>query len=241
MRDFLRLIEQSELHPELVDRCGHKAVRYVRQTSEEALILKFARLVSLNSTLLSLVEMGRVMEQGIIQRSIEETNEDIYFIGLNLTEEEKSEKYEGMISEFWKEDYEDPNDPVGTRIGRAYSRRGIRSHINRALGQEDPSTADAVSRSVYEMYSGFLHGAAPQILEIYNYEDRRFETDGISGTNRHIDYVFDAQNSIYRSLLSMGVIGKAFGSESLFDLAIEERDRFERATGSDQIFKKSKG
>jgi hypothetical protein len=91
------------------------------------------------------------------------------------------------------------------------------------------------------MYSGFLHGAAPQILEIYNYEDRRFETDGISGTNRHIDYVFDAQNSIYRSLLSMGVIGKAFGSESLFDLAIEERDRFERATGSDQIFKKSKG
>ncbi len=237
LTQFLRSLETSELHPEIVDRAGHEAVRYVDLTSQEALILKYARLVSLTDTLLLLVEAGKVQEQGIIQRAIEEVNEDILYISLNVTGSAKSDKFDNYLEEFWKEDYADPSDPVGTRIGRGYSRKGIRSFISRALNQPDPSTADANSRSIYEMYSGFTHGAAPQILEIYNYDDQRFETEGIRGTNRHLDYIFDAQNSIYRALLSMGLIAKAFGSQDMFDAAIEHRNKFEELIGLDSILK----
>lgn len=235
---FLRTLESSPVHPEIVDRAGHEAVRYVKKSPEEALLLKFARLVSFNDTLLMLVERGKVLEQGTIQRSIEEANEDIAFICLNLTGQEESSKFRSFLKEFWKEDYADPANPVGSRIKRGYTqRKGIRSYINRALNQPDPSTADEIGRSIYEMYSGFLHGAAPQILEIYNFDEARFETSGITGTNRHLDYVFDAQNSVYRSLLSMGMIAKAFGSQELFDVALQHRDKFESLIGRANVVK----
>ena len=237
LANFLRTIEKTELHPEIVDRSGYQAVRYVKQVPEEALILKYAALVSLNGTLLMLMDAGKILEQGMIQRAIEETNEDICFIAINVTGTAKSEKFDTHLAEFWKEDYQDPSDPSGTQIRRGYSRRGIRAFINRSVGQTNPSTADAQSKAIYAMYSGYTHGAAPQLLEIYNYEKRQFEERGILGSNRHLDYVFDAQNSIYRSILSMGQISKAFGSEKLFEESIRHRDQFEELIGREFIIK----
>jgi hypothetical protein len=191
--------------------------------------------VSLNKVLLILITSGHVQEQGIIQRCIEETNEDIFFISANVTGTAKSEKFQRVLEEFWKEDYEDPNNPSGTLINRWFSRKGIATFLNRIFPSDDPEAADRASKVVNSMYSGFVHGAAPQILEIYSLSGARFQTDGLLGTNRHLDYVFDAKNSIYRSLCSTGIIGKAYGSEYLFDVGRAAVIKFERAVRMDGL------
>ena len=87
------------------------------------------------------------------------------------------------------------------------------------------------------MYSGFTHGAAPQIMELYDYEKGRFLPNGLLGTNRHLDYIFDAANSIYRTLLSAGALAKALGSEELLAIATQFKDRFLAEMGPEKIMK----
>ena len=159
------------------------------------------------------------------------------FLALAVTEGNRTEKHDRFLEEFWKEDYEDAGNPVVSRIPRAFSRKGIRPFVNRALAQEDPSTADAVSRTVFEMYSGFLHGAAPHITELYDEHAERFLVDGIATNERYIDYILDAQNSLYRSLLSVAVVSKAFGLKGELELAQSVIAQFVRDLGPEWILK----
>ena len=237
---FLSLTQKGYVRrPKIVDRSGHESVRFVNPTPEDAILLKFARLVSLNKCLVLLIDSGFVQEQCIIQRAIEETNEDIVFLSINVTDSGESDKFEAFLQDFWKEDYQNPSDPVGSRIGRGYSRKGIRPFLHRVFGSPNPSMADDVSRAVYEMYSGFAHGAAPHIFELYDFDAEIFLTNGLRGTNRHLDYVMDASNSIYRSMLSMKGVAKSFGSQQLLDLANQMIDEFVSRVGIENLEKQA--
>ena len=236
---MLRLFETSDIHPVVTRKNEDYTIGFRNNGPIEALLLKYALLVSLNETLILLLQVGKIFEQGIIQRSIEETNEDIAFIAMNVTGTAASSKFDAFLTEFWREDYTDPNDPAGSRVKSAYTRRGIQPFLNRSVKQPDPSTADAHAKAIYQMYSGFTHGAARQILELYNEHDRKFETRGMLGTNRHVDYVLDATHSIYRSLLSMGMIGKAFGIQEVVDRAISHRNEFEKAIGPSKVYRQT--
>ena len=223
--------------PAVIDRQGHESVRFVDPVPEDAVLLKFARVVSLNRAALLLCDNGYIQEQAIIQRAIEETNEDIIFLSVNITGSGNSGKFSSILDEFWKEDYENPSKPVETKIKRAFSRRGISAFLHRVFGQPDPSLADGVSRAIFDMYSGFTHGAAPQIMELYDFDNHRFLTQGLSGTNRHLDYVLDLTNSLYRTLLSAATLAKAFGSPELLELAMKLIQKFESDVGAEKLMK----
>ena len=238
LENFLGVLTTGYLKkPVEVDLCGHAAVRFDAPSAEDAILLKFARVVSLNRAMLLLMDRGFVQEQCIIQRSLEETNEDIMFYSVNVTGSGTSERFEGHLKEFWKEDYEDPNRPRETRIPRGFSRKGIAPFLHRASGLPDPSLADDVGRVIFSMYSGFTHGAAPHIFELYDFERKAFMTNGLLGTDRHFGYVLDGANSIYRSLLSASAVSKAFGSQELLELSKEVTQRFVDSVGMEILEK----
>ena len=240
LESFLSSVCRGYLNEaQVVDRSGHETVRFVTEQPCDAIFLKFGRVVSLCRALLLLSDHGFIQEQAILQRSIEETNEDIMFLSINITESGASEKFDRFLEDFWKEDCKDPNDPVGTTIKRGFHRGGITPFLNRVFDQANPSLADAVHHTIYSMYSGFTHGAAPQIMELYDLENKTFLANGLLGTNRHLDYVFDVANSIYRSLLSAGALAKSFGSKELLDVANGFTDRFVAEMGFDNVMKTS--
>jgi hypothetical protein len=236
---FLALVTNGYTNkPEVVDRNGHEVVRFVTASPCDAALLKFARVVSLNRAMLLLLDNGFIQEQAIIQRSIEETNEDIMYICVNITESGKSDKFHQHLDEFWKEDYEDPNSPMETRIPRGFSRKGITAFLNRVFGLPNPSLADEAHRVIFSMYSGFIHGASPHIMELYDFDKKSFLTNGLLGTNRHLDYVIDANNSIYRSLLSAAILSKALGSKELLKVAMTFVEGFEGEFAEGELKKK---
>jgi hypothetical protein len=232
-----RLIEADAPKPTEVTRGNHLAFRYMEPSAEAAIFLKLARLVSLVHGLELLIDHGRVQEQCILQRSIEETNEDIVFLCLSILGGEQTDRHAEFLTEFWKEDYSDPSDPVGSRIPRGYSRKGIRSYNNRALAQPNPSGADGAGRSIYEMYSGFLHGSAPHIMELFDENNGRFSSGSISGSVRFTDYILDAQNSFYRSLLSAAFVAKAFGLPDTLEFVQNEISAFIEQVGRENLLK----
>ena len=238
VEEFLGIVCSGYVNkPQIVDHTGHEAVRFVTKDPCDAVLMKFARVVSLCRAMLVLMDIGHIQEQAIIQRSIEETNEDILFFAINLGQSEKSPKFEINLTEFWKEDYEDPSQPTKTAISRGFSRKGIASFMHRVFGQTNPSLADEVHQAIYSMYSGFSHGAAPQIMELYDFENERFLTRGLLGTNRHLDYVMDGVNSVYRTILSARAVSKALGSAQLDQFACEMEQWFLTEVGEDKIWK----
>jgi hypothetical protein len=68
--------------PTETDVTGRPVFRYAEQLIEQAIFLKFARLISLLVALDLLIDRGLIQEQGVLQRAIDETDEDILFLGL---------------------------------------------------------------------------------------------------------------------------------------------------------------
>jgi hypothetical protein len=211
---------------------------YPEQNINQAIFLKFARLLSLLNALDLLIEYGFAQEQGILQRAIDETNENIFFLAVAVTNGEQTPLHEEFLSEFWKEDYSDPSQPVASRIPRGQPRRSkIRAFLNRIFGQANPSGADAVGRTISEMYSGFVHGAAPHIFELYDETSLQFSLNGIGQSIRFIDYVLDAQNAYYRSLHSGVMVAKALGFADVLTDVTSAMDEFRLQIGIENLEK----
>lgn len=136
------------------------------------------------------------------------------------------------------EDFTDPLNPIGSTTRRpTISRKRIRAFINRAQGQKNPSQADAVGRSLYFVYSGFVHGAATQISELFDHRTRRLRLSGLKDHERYLDYVRDAQNYFYRGLFSVAIAAKALGSVEVLSAVSIATKAFAGAIGIEDLEK----
>jgi hypothetical protein len=150
----------------------------------------------------------------------------------------RTELHDEYLKQFWQEDYGDASQPVATRIPRGQTRRSkIRAFLNRAFGQSDPSMADAVGALVHGAYSGFVHGAAPHLMELFDEGSRKFMLFGISRNIRRIDYILNAQNVFYRGLMSGAVVSKALGSEAVLADLASALEQFRAAIGIEELEK----
>jgi hypothetical protein len=121
-------------------RSGHFEVRYDDPTVELALFLKLARSISLLGALRIMVEHGRIQEQGILQRAIDETDEDILFLSSGH-QNGLEDIHHQFLEAFWAEEFKDPTKPMKHTRRESVPRRKIQAWNNRQLDVPDPSTA----------------------------------------------------------------------------------------------------
>jgi hypothetical protein len=97
-------------------------------------------------------------------------------------------------------------------------RRKIQAHLaKREESGLDPSTALEFNRTISKTYSGFVHAASPQIMDMYGGNPPHFHVNGLLGTERHEEYRDDLWNYFYRSIIAFGIAAKAFGDQTQFD------------------------
>ena len=98
------------------------------------------------------------------------------------------------------------------------SREKIRAFNSkdRGVGYDQSSTIE-VHRTIGKVYSGYLHGASPQIMELYFGDPACFHLSGGIDSPFCIDHKEDLLNYYYRAILSFSFAAKAFSDEPLFD------------------------
>lgn len=211
--------------------------RYAEQTIEQALIQKLARIISGLRAVDVLLIHGYVQEQGVLHRTLDELNEDIMFLTVAITNDQVTELHERYLKAFWEEEFDIPDDPVGSTQKRdTPPRKKIRAYITRTLGEGidlDPSKQHALGETLSKTYSGFVHGASPHIMDMCGGDPPRFHLSGMKGTVRIDESVDDAWNYFYRSLLSVMAVTKALGDKVLLDALYQYRAKFERDSGKD--------
>jgi len=178
----------------------------------------------------NLHNFGLYQEQGVLQRTLDELNEDITFLAFGLCQEQTlPDLHSRYLEAFWQEEFSEDEAGVFS-VGRVYPpRRKIRNYINK-FTTGDPVLAKRHSDTISKMHSGFVHGASPHIMDMCWGEDALFQLDGMAGTPLEATYRQNLDNNLYRATISVGFTAKAFGDADLFREVTEILSQLERVS-----------
>ncbi len=207
--------------------------RYTERTIEQAIVQKLARLISGLHAARILLDHGLFQEQAALQRMLDEFREDVMFLSYAATRNDVTDLHREYLAAFYEEEF-DHEDPLrATQRRPMVPRRRIHAYISRIEGTDvDPSTGVAVSRTLSKAYSGFVHGASPQIMDMYLGNPARFHVAGMLGTPREDDHRHDFWSYVYRGICTFGLAAAVFGDIALLEAIRRYRDEFEQRSGA---------
>lgn len=233
MENTLRVFESRVPPPELKKLRDGIMYRYKDKGVHQALVQKLARVVSGLHAARVLLANGYVQELGALQRMLDEFQEDISFLAFGVVYRDASDLHKRYLKYFYQEEFDENGHPLCTSEDRpSIPRKKIRAYLARiATPALTVSQRVDLSKTISKVYSGFVHGASPHIMEMYGGSPPRFHVSGMLGTPRIEHHANDLWNYFYRGILSFALVAKAFGDESLFDSIRAYRDHFESVSG----------
>ena len=201
--------------------------RYAEQTIQQAIVQKLARMISGVHAVETLLDRGLFQEQGMVQRFVDEIQEDVWFLSLAIINNDVTRRHEEYPTYFYAEEFRDPNDIVESHTSRpTVARDKIRAYVNQYSG-DDAARGNKVGKVLTKAYSGFIHAASPHIMDMCVGYIARFDIDGQCRVLRRAEFERDAMNYFYRGILAMAVAAKAFNDDELFASLLPEAKRFE--------------
>jgi len=213
--------------------------RYKEKTIQQALIQKLARMISGLHAARLLCEHGLLQEQSAVQRMLDEFHEDIWFLAFGIINKDITSVHQEYLDAFYKEEF----DPATGKpfLDRPMLRRQkVRAYLARLPQQaSDPSTAVMQSHAIHSAYSGYVHGASPQIMDMYGGNPPRFYIHGMAGTPRHELHRYDLYNPFFRAILSFAIVAKAFGDEEMFQDLSAYHLEFDKLSGRNEASQNS--
>lgn len=207
--------------------------RYENKGIHEAILQKLARYISGLNAVAVLLTTGYVQEVNVIFRTLDEIQEDIFFLASAETNDARTERHTQYLDAFY-------SDSVFSRVEGSLDipkpnlvpRKKIRAHTMNAMGQGiNVSQALSASESVSTAYSGYVHAASENIMEMHGGNPPRFHINGMRGTPRVTECAASAENYIYRGLMATTVVAKAFGDAALVKTLYEFMAQYESANG----------
>ncbi len=214
--------------------------RYVEQTIHQAILLKLARTISGLRAALVLLENGFVQEQAVMQRVLDEMGEDIIFLVYAVANDRVTELHERYLEAFFQEEFDPAVAPTDSPQKRPMiPRKRIRAYLaaveGKASNQQgktlNPSDGVKLSKTLSKAYSGYVHAAAPHIMDLYGGNPPTFHLEGMLGTPRFSEHADDLWNYLYRGLMAFVAAARAFGDKECADFVYENLKRFEGASG----------
>lgn len=229
---FQRL-EQQVPPPQQVPFRDGFVFRFVEKSLEQALLLKLARVVTGLKAVDILLASGLLQEMAATCRMLDEIGEDISFLAAPLTNDEVTDLHERYLRGFWAEEFPDSDNTLARHEKPDTPRRSkIQGYVQRVLNPTDnPSRIFDASQALGSTYSGYVHASAAQVLDMYGGDPPRFHIEGMLGTPRMNDHVYDAWNYFYRGSVAAIVVARAFGDSPLSKTLGEYHDRFLEASG----------
>lgn len=206
--------------PELGKLNDLPAFRHRQQDDLLMGYLKCVRLCSLNNAVLVLLNAGHVYEAFIIVRCIDESVEDIFYLSrARGAGDALSDDQLQMVREFYQEEFGQPHDPLNTSAARnRVKREKIQAAIAADVGGPlNPHDSKQSAKVIQRSFSGYVHGAYPQIMETYGVSGGvgRFFTHGLAGTPRMGECLDVLLYSVYRAILAVRVVAKRCGSSEI--------------------------
>jgi hypothetical protein len=223
LEEAFRRLEEQVPPPVKKDYKDGFILQYVEQTPQQAMLQKFARLISGLHSLRLLLVSGFLQEMGVIQRTLDDFEEDILFITLAVVNDDMTERHRQYLEYHWIAEKEETRENRGQ-----VPRKHIRAYVAKHSG-DDPSSMIAAGRKVYKGYSGFVHGSSDSIIDMCTTDPPRYLLGGMLESPLYSDHQDDIWNYMYRGLVASTYIARLFGDEALWNKRYRSLKDFEKA------------
>jgi hypothetical protein len=226
-------MERNITPPKRVPHRNSFVYRYASKGIREALLQKLARSISGLNAVAVLLTSGYVQEVGVLFRTLDEIHEDILFLATAETNTAKNERHEQYLQAFYADAiFSRREGSLEIPKPNMVPRKKIRAHTINTLGQGiNTSQALAAGESIGTAYSGYVHAASENIMDMYGGDPPHFYLRGMNGTPRISACARDAENYIYRALMTTIVVAKAFGDRWLVDELYKFLSAYESVNG----------
>ena len=233
MTRAFRRFETVIAAPQRVAHRDSFVFRYANKGIYEALIQKLARNISGLNAVAVLLTSGYVQEAGVLFRTLDEIQEDIFFLATAETNNAKTERHQKYLDAFYAGVvFSRPEGSLEILKPNVVPRKKIRAHTFSVLGAGvNVSQALAASESLGTAYSGYVHAASDNIMDMYGGNPPHFHLNGMLGTPRIDSCANDAENYVCRGLIATVVVAKAFGDQPLVQELYEFLGQYEAANG----------
>jgi hypothetical protein len=208
-------------------REGGYVFRYEQQSLEQAIVQKLARIVSgLRASHLTL-EGGFFQEAAILQRTVDEAQEDVLFLAYGRLTGQWRGIHEKYLENFWQD------EPVSKVAVRRPEIRDYLAEIEGSLTQRDARAALKPIKDLYGVYSGYAHCASAHVMEMVAGDPPAFKLNGSPRSQFYSDQIYDIRNQHYRGLVAFAVTSLLFDDPTHFRQLMAFADEFIKTT--DQV------
>ncbi len=169
MDQWFEALAQTIEQPCRIEKERTYDYRYKKQSVYQAIILKLARIVTGLRAISTLNKAGLYQEQAALQRMQDECDEDVMFLSFATIHNDFTEHHQKYLDYFFQEEFDDPDSALNSTQKRGMiSRQKIRAFITKDRDNGfSQSYVVEVFRSIRKLYSGYVHGASPHIMELY--------------------------------------------------------------------------
>ena len=199
--------------------------RYEQKDITTAILLKTTRFVSGLHAGEVLLKLRFVQELASLQRSLQDFAEDAQFLAMACILKDLTALHEEYLSAFWEEE---PTLQVYSKNQRnrpEVPRRKIVSYLAQTTSGGVPDhDAIVLGKYLSRFYSGFVHGSAPTLMDLFNPITKRFEVAGVTHPPILEDHRHDFQNYLFRGVILMAIVARAVGNEVILKEANDLHD-----------------
>jgi hypothetical protein len=214
--------------PEFIEEANIKKFRYREQSAQTFQVIKCVRVVSGFNACLCLLNEGYVQEGLALIRTIYEFLNDIDFIQQGIYNGNMSKEQQNMLKLFFEDDFTDVKLLLNKHAKNpTIPRKKVYAEVAKGLSPDNPDRIQRIVRIIEEIYSGYIHGAYPHVMELYEGGTWRFSTKGMSGTPRHLDLLKALVLSLHDALNLFAELSASFGNSQLFTKLKEKREELE--------------
>ena len=216
MTQAQHIFESATAPPARVSHQSSFVFRYANKGIHEALVQKLARYISGLNAITVLMRSGYTQETGIIFRTLDEIQEDIGFLAIAETNGARCDKHDQYLEAFYADSIlSRPAGSLDIPKPNSVPRKKVRAHTVNALSAGiNVSNALAASEALSTAYSGYVHAASENIMEMYGGNPPHFHVNGMLGTPSHTNA---AENYVHRGIMTATLVAKAFGNADLFN------------------------
>jgi len=218
--------------PKSVKMNGGYCYRFVEKSCQQAIVQKLARITSGLNAIYLLNRHGFLQEQATLQRTLDEFVEDVEFLALGILNNDITTLHSNFLEGFYDEISEQPWDKSKFLKGRNMpTRKKIRAYLAESTKEiHDKNTAINAAAAISHTYSGYVHGYASQIMEMYLSNPPGFLTNGMLSSPLCRDHTDDLNNYLLRAVYAVAFAAKALNHETVFNEAYKEAKKLEQTT-----------
>ncbi len=203
--------------------------RFANPNSGHFQLLMAAKTVSTLNAVINLLKDGYIQEIGILLRVIDECNAKILCIEEAHVEKILTAEQKKIINEYFQFDIRNVDDISNTDKWWINMKKVFASEahfLSEGTPNKDIHKILENCKIIYDVYTGYVHGFYPHVMELYDTNKGEFQMKGLPNTKYHQDMSSAVASSILRTFNVFAQISLRFNLIELRKELIDNRDKF---------------